>query len=120
MPATIRERYQKDTAKGFSYVSMIMMLAPMVAPAIGSVILLHSWQAIFLSLAGYSFLILLLTWQFLPSEMIEKEATSLEFLNRYKVVLGHKAARLDLLSSMLVSLAFFAFITAIPLSLIHI
>lgn len=114
VPATIRERYQKDTAKGFSYVSMIMMLAPMVAPAIGSVILLHSWQAIFLSLAGYSFLILLLTWRFLPSEMIEKEVTSLEFLKRYKVVLRHKAARLDLLSSMLVSLAFFAFITAIP------
>jgi DHA1 family bicyclomycin/chloramphenicol resistance-like MFS transporter len=32
VPGIIRQLYGKDTAKGLSYVSMIMMLAPMIAP----------------------------------------------------------------------------------------
>ena len=33
VPGIIRHLYQQHTAKGMSYVSMIMMLAPLVAPA---------------------------------------------------------------------------------------
>ncbi|MFT5529930.1 MAG: DHA1 family bicyclomycin/chloramphenicol resistance-like MFS transporter, partial [Alteromonadaceae bacterium] len=39
VPGTIREYYGKNMAKGFSYVSMIMMVAPMIAPAIGAILL---------------------------------------------------------------------------------
>lgn len=113
VPATIRERYQEHTAKGFSYVSMIMMMAPMIAPAIGSIFLLHSWQAIFAFLAAYSALVLLLALKFLPESAREKSSEPFQFISRYKVVFSNKVARLDLLSSMLVSLAFFAFITSI-------
>ena len=67
VPGAIREYYQKDTAKGLSYVSMIMMLAPMIAPSIGSILLVaHSWQLIFYVLAFYSVIILLLVAKFLP------------------------------------------------------
>lgn len=114
VPGTIKERYGKNTAKGFSYVSMIMMLAPMIAPTIGSSILLHSWQAIFIGLALYSFCILLLAYRFLPEVQREGEIKEVSFLSRYKTVLSHRSARLDLLTSMIVSLAFFSFITAIP------
>ncbi|MEW6990447.1 multidrug effflux MFS transporter [Colwelliaceae bacterium 6441] len=114
VPGTIKERYGKNTAKGFSYVSMIMMLAPMLAPAIGSVLLLHSWQAIFIVLGLYSLLILILCYYFLPEVKREKKIEKLYFLSRYKTVLSHHKARLDLVSSMVISLAFFAFITAIP------
>ena len=127
---TIREVYQENTAKGLSYVSMIMMLAPMIAPSIGSVILvLHSWQAIFVALAIYACLVLLFAVKYLPnssahsgadSNESDKEknaaapAAKLSFLDRYKLVLGHREARLDLIASMMISLAFFAYITAIP------
>ena len=114
VPGTIKERYGKNTAKGFSYVSMIMMVAPMIAPSIGSVLLLHSWQAIFTVLGVYSLLILTLAYRFLPEKKQEIPVESVSFLARYKIVLGHKKSRLDLLSSMVISLAFFAFITAIP------
>lgn len=122
VPGTIREVYQKNTAKGLSYVSMIMMLAPMIAPSIGSVILaLHSWQAIFFALALYACAILLFAFIHLPnraeraaSEGVSKQSPTPSFLGRYKIVLGNKPARLELIASMMISLAFFAYITAVP------
>jgi len=114
VPGTIKERYGKDTAKGFSYVSMIMMLAPMIAPSIGAVLLLHSWQLIFWALAAYSFIILILVYRFLPEVKREKNLAPVSFLQRYKIVLSNKKSQLNIVSSMLISLAFFAYITAIP------
>ncbi|MFT5758296.1 MAG: DHA1 family bicyclomycin/chloramphenicol resistance-like MFS transporter [Alteromonadaceae bacterium] len=114
VPGTIREYYGKNTAKGLSYVSMIMMLAPMIAPSIGSILLvLHSWQLIFFVLAGYSLLVLLFTIKYLPEKKI-LAAKHVSFLARYKIVLSSEQARFDLITSMVVSLAFFAYITAIP------
>ena len=117
VPGTIREIYQKDTAKGLSYVSMIMMLAPMIAPSIGSVLLvLHSWQLIFFVLSLYSLIVLLLVVKYLPEvvrDYAEKDK-QISFLTRYKIVFSNREARLDIASSMMISLAFFAYITAIP------
>lgn len=117
VPGAIREYYQKDTAKGLSYVSMIMMLAPMIAPSIGSVLLIaHSWQLIFYTLGGYSLIVLFLVVKFLPEA--DRSGVShnneINFLGRYKIILSNAQARLDIASSMLISLAFFAYITAIP------
>ncbi|NQZ22046.1 MAG: multidrug effflux MFS transporter [Colwellia sp.] len=114
VPGTIKERYGKDTAKGFSYVAMIMMLAPMIAPGIGAVLLLHSWQLIFFALAVYSAVILFLAYRFLPEVKREKSVVPVSFLQRYKIVLSHKKSQLNIVSSMVISLAFFAYITAIP------
>ena len=116
VPGTIREYYQKDTAKGLSYVSMIMMLAPMIAPSIGSILLVaHSWQLIFYVLATYSVIVLLLVVKYLPeaSRSNVMLAKKINFLGRYKIVFSNAEARLDIISSMLISLAFFAYITAI-------
>ncbi|KGJ91633.1 multidrug effflux MFS transporter [Colwellia psychrerythraea] len=125
VPGAVREYYGKDTAKGLSYVSMIMMLAPMVAPSIGSVLLLsHSWQLIFYVLAAYSFIVLLLVMKYLPdaANIVSAEEDNkstkvnlpLSFIQRYKIVLSNVEARLDIITSMMISLAFFAYITAIP------
>ncbi len=117
VPGTIREYYQKDTAKGLSYVSMIMMLAPMIAPSIGSVLLVaHSWQLIFYVLSFYSVVVLLLVAKYLPEVERKKIAGTKEisFLTRYKIVFSNREARLDIASSMMISLAFFSYITAIP------
>jgi len=123
VPGAVREYYGKDTAKGLSYVSMIMMLAPMIAPSIGSVLLLaHSWQLIFYVLATYSFIVLLLVFKYLPDARQadnqgvgnKQEKEQLSFIQRYKIVLSNGEARLDIISSMMISLAFFTYITAIP------
>lgn len=135
VPGAVREYYGKDTAKGLSYVSMIMMLAPMIAPSIGSVLLLaHSWQLIFYVLAAYSFIILLLVIKYLPDavntdtsnnnaanisdpvvgDLPVKVKVQLGFIQRYKIVLSNTEARLDIFTSMMISLAFFSYLTAIP------
>lgn len=116
VPGTIREYYQKDTAKGLSYVSMIMMVAPMIAPSIGSLLLLvHSWQLIFYVLGLYSVIVLLLVAKFLPEVVRNSNANvkQINFIDRYKIVFSNAEARLDIISSMIISLAFFAYITAI-------
>ncbi len=115
IPGTIREKFGKDTAKGLSYVSMVMMLAPMAAPAIGSVLLAMSgWRLIFFSLTGYAITLLVLVYRYLPEKAEPATSKKIEFLSRYKLVFTRKKARYDLASSMIVSLAFFGYLTAIP------
>lgn len=122
VPGTIREYYKQNTAKGLSYVSMIMMLAPMIAPSIGSILLVaHSWQLIFYVLSFYSVIVLLLIIKYLPEAVRShtqgsnsQENEQISFLSRYHIVFSNGEARLDIISSMLISLAFFAYITAIP------
>ncbi len=116
VPSAIREYYQKDTAKGLSYVSMIMMLAPMIAPSIGSLLLVvHSWQMIFYVLTLYSVVVLTLVIKYLPEAVrkVPEKDKQISFLTRYKIVFSYREARLDIISSMMISLAFFTYLTAI-------
>ncbi|ALS32706.1 Bcr/CflA family efflux MFS transporter [Pseudoalteromonas sp. NZS127] len=117
VPGIIRHIYQKNTAKGMSYVSMIMMVAPLLAPSIGSLILGFSvWSTIFLILAAYSFIILAFVHVYLIDIPIFK--SNLKglplFFNSYKTILSNKDARADILSSMFVSFGFFCFLTSVP------
>lgn len=115
VPGIIRALYQENTAKGMSYVSMIMMMAPLLAPAIGSMVLwVGHWQDIFLVLALYSTLILLLTWRFLPDPVPVAKGRKPEFLTGYRFVFAHAAARPQIATSMFASFAFFCFLTAVP------
>ena len=116
VPGIIRALYQENTAKGMSYVSMIMMLAPLLAPAIGSGILwLASWQMIFVTLAGYGLLVLLLSWRYLPETKSAVAPTvKPSFLSGYKVVFSNASARPDIATSMFASFSFFCFLTAVP------
>jgi DHA1 family bicyclomycin/chloramphenicol resistance-like MFS transporter len=113
VPGIIRQLYGKDTAKGLSYVSMIMMLAPMIAPSIGSILLLHSWQMIFYVLAGYAFIVFVCSFYYLPDIKTIKSTITYSAVERYKIVFSNRAARFDLLTVMMASLAFFSYITAI-------
>ncbi|KOO56799.1 major facilitator transporter [Rheinheimera sp. KL1] len=115
IPGIIRALYQENTAKGMSYVSMIMMMAPLIAPAIGSAVLwVGHWQDIFLVLALYSALILLLTWRFLPDPVPVVKGRQLEFFSGYRFVFAHLAARPQIATSMFASFSFFCFLTAVP------
>ncbi|MRI33557.1 Bcr/CflA family drug resistance efflux transporter [Endozoicomonas sp. OPT23] len=66
--ATIRDRYKgNDVAKMLSLVSMIMLMAPMLAPGIGALSLnFFEWQSIFYILAIYGGLLLIMVIFLLP------------------------------------------------------
>ncbi len=115
VPGIVRHLYQEHTAKGMSYVSMIMMLAPLLAPAIGSGVLwLANWQMIFITLAGYAAVVLLLCWRALPEIGRPLASQPLQFFSGYKVVFSRRSARADIATSMFASFSFFCFLTAVP------
>ncbi|NMP17155.1 multidrug effflux MFS transporter [Thalassotalea sp. Y01] len=117
VPGVIRQFYGKDTAKGMSYVSMIMMLAPLIAPTLGSLVMYFvNWQAMFYFLSGYALLIFIGSYLKLPESKAKETGTrkNIDIIGSYKIVLGSKEARKYIITSMLVSLSFFAYLTAIP------
>ena len=115
VPGIVRHIYQEHTAKGMSYVSMIMMLAPLLAPAIGSGILcLASWQVIFIPLAGYALLVLLVSIKALPEIKAADSPKNIALLAGYKLVFANKSAWPDIATSMFASFSFFCFLTAVP------
>lgn len=117
VPGLVRHLYQEHTAKGMSYLSMIMMLAPLLAPSIGSAILwVSEWHSIFIVLAIYGALIFVLVWKWLPeiSKPINNSSNSPgNFFSGYKVVFSNAHARPLIVSMMFGSFAFFCFITAV-------
>lgn len=117
IPGSIRLLFGKDTVKGLSYVSSIMMIAPMLAPTIGAVLLgLSDWRLIFWSLAGYSIFILLLSLRYYPyiAPTIESVSSFKNlYLSSYKRVLSSKSTIGFLLVSMLGSFTFFTYVTGI-------
>lgn len=117
VPGVIRHYYKEHTAKGMSYVSMIMMVAPLIAPSLGvALMMVWHWSAIFFVLAFYAvtlFCITLSTSIDVPRFTNEK-ITMLFFTKNYLTVFVNKAARNDILTSMLASFAFFCFLTSVP------
>lgn len=98
--AVVRDLFHgKEAAKIFSAIASIMMIAPMIAPAIGSVISsFFPWQYIFLFLGIYSFLVLILIYFKLP---LTGSKTKTKIKDAYIKVLSHKKA-----ISYILSLAF--------------
>jgi DHA1 family bicyclomycin/chloramphenicol resistance-like MFS transporter len=120
IPAMIRDCYGKDTAKGMSTVFMIMLVAPLVAPLLGSLTLLvFPWEGIFGFLALYAATLLLLTWRWLPETLATQQARGVDaqkrpgLLNSYRVILGQPRIYCDLVCYMLSALAFFTYLTSV-------
>lgn len=117
VPGLVRHLYQEHTAKGMSYLSMIMMLAPLLAPSIGSTILwVSEWHSIFVVLAIYGALILALVWKWLPEiskPISDQPKAAGNFFSGYKIVFSNPLARPLIVSMMFGSFSFFCFITAV-------
>lgn len=117
VPGYIKEIYGKDTAKGMSYVTLIMMLAPLVAPGIGSLILaLGEWHLIFFVLAFYSCILLFLVCFKLkmPSDSDPNSRSNKSFFGAYATVFTQPGVKLSLACGVLSSFAFFCYLTASP------
>lgn len=118
VPGLVRHLYQEHTARGMSYLSMMMMLAPLLAPSIGSGILwVSEWRSIFVVLAIYGVLIFALVWKWLPeiSQPLDPDAGKkpASFFSGYKIIFSNTQARPMIASMMFGSFAFFCFITAV-------
>lgn len=66
--ASVRDLYDgKEAARMFALIAVIMMIAPLVAPTVGSVLLVwFNWQAIFVLLAIYGSVMLFVVWFKMP------------------------------------------------------
>jgi MFS transporter, DHA1 family, multidrug resistance protein len=124
IPSTIRALFGENTAKGLSYVSMVMMMAPMVAPALGSLHLLAwSWQSIFISLSLYAMVLIFAVWAYFPRVDTRTKHTKTEndqqlnlakqFTRNYVSVLSHGRALPQIIVAMISSLVFFGYITSV-------
>ncbi|WP_076537595.1 multidrug effflux MFS transporter [Shewanella sp. UCD-KL21] len=117
VPGYIKEVYGDNTAKGMSYVSLIMMLAPLLAPSVGSLILeVGEWPLIFLSQSCYAiFLLLLVIFKLkMPSDIAKDARSNKSFFNAYKTVLSRQGVKLNISCGVLTSFAFFCYLTASP------
>jgi len=115
VPGIIRHLYKEHTAKGMSYMSLIMMLAPLLAPSIGSGILYFSeWHSIFWVLFGYSAILLFFIWKYLPEPTTTDARASISFFSGYQTVFAERSVRPLIATIIFSSFSFFSYLTAIP------
>lgn len=119
-PAIIRDLSSgSESAKNLSYMALIMMMAPLLAPLIG-MLLLHAthWRGIFLFLFLYALIIGVAIHRRLPeTRRIDQQRTGV--LQRYWQVLRHRHALGYLFAQGFTYAGMFAFITASPLVYMH-
>jgi DHA1 family bicyclomycin/chloramphenicol resistance-like MFS transporter len=125
VPSIIRDIYDKNTAKYLSYLMMITMVAPLIAPSIGAaMIYVMSWHFIFFILGGYAVVLtVLIIWRLpetspKPSRQSNSSSSRRQFItaliDNYKIVLSNKQTRPYIVISMLSAMSFFGYLTSIP------
>ncbi|PKG37292.1 multidrug effflux MFS transporter [Psychromonas sp. Urea-02u-13] len=103
VPATIRDNADgKEAAKLFALVSLIMMVAPSIAPSVGNFILSHHhWHWIFYFVTGVSILAIIMAIKFIPhqpsktKQAATKRTKGIKFIDvfKHKQALGYMIAQ---------------------------
>lgn len=114
--AIVRDLFEeKESARILSNIASIMMIAPMVAPLLGSAIIKWvDWTYIFAFLGAYGcllFFVVKTNFKTKPKDELPKRLSIGTVLRSYLSVLKHKVGRAYLLTACLVSAGMFAFIT---------
>lgn len=113
----ISDVYQVDQrARAFSSIMLVMGIAPLIAPSLGSLIVSNaSWEYIFYFLAAFSTLVWLLIYVFLPetSRYMHRNPLKIKTVaNSYKLVLQNKVFLNYTLAGSLSMAILFAYISA--------
>ncbi len=113
--AVIRDlSHGKDSARHLSNMAVIMMLAPLLAPLIGMLILhISGWRLIFVFLLVYGLTIGIALFFRLP-ETRKKATERTSMFKRYGMVLSHRCALGFIFSQCFALAGMFAFITGSP------
>ncbi|GAB2592684.1 multidrug effflux MFS transporter [Nitrincola alkalisediminis] len=112
--AIVRDLYRgADSARAMSRIAAIMMVAPMLAPALGSLLLMVTgWRSIFILLQVYCLILLWVLWVHLPeTRRHDPNRLPLTLAQRYREIILHKKAMGYLLSVAFGNGGMFAFIT---------
>ncbi|WP_223302683.1 Bcr/CflA family multidrug efflux MFS transporter [Halotalea alkalilenta] len=117
-PAIVRDCFSgREAAKVLSTMVMILLLAPLLAPALGSVMLyIGGWQLIFAFLAVYGLGVLGSVLWLLPETSVrpERPASARQVLGHYRQIVTHRAAMGYIFAVALSFAGMFAFITSSP------
>jgi len=95
VPALVRDRLSgQEAARFFSLIGLMMVVAPAVAPSIGSALLAFTgWSGIFIFLCIYSFAVtILLRLLVFSGYQRPVHAEHISFIGRYKAVLATRPA----------------------------
>lgn len=113
--AIVVEKYDTEKAQGiFSNIMPLVALSPALAPILGAAILNHfGWRAIFISLCVIAFLLVLMTWCFVPNE--EKKSVSKTAAVSYLHMLKNPRYLGNVIIFGACSGAFFAYLTVWPI-----
>lgn len=125
--AIVRDLYSgRESARVFSMIALVMLVAPLVAPAMGAMILVwHEWHGIFFFLALYSMVLFALVKWFVPetvSEARQREAKQKSIgsmVTNYAQVLRHLRPVGFLLAQGFASSVLFVYITESPFILME-
>jgi DHA1 family bicyclomycin/chloramphenicol resistance-like MFS transporter len=105
-------------AKVTAYISLAMSLSPALAPALGGYMhLLFGWQSNFILLVGYSSILLLTFYIFLPETLLErnkKERFILQSMKDYHYILTYPLFMLHALGIMINFGSFMSYQTVAP------
>lgn len=113
--ATVRDFFTgREAARVMALIGIIMMMAPLAAPAIGAALLqLSGWRSIFDALGAYAVLVAaLLAWRMPQARRtIEKGAGLTGVLRSYRKVVGHRQAMAFAVAQALAACCMFMFLT---------
>ena len=112
--ASVRDWFDgQEAARVLSNIGLIMLIAPLVAPAVGAMlVLLQGWQAIFIGLAGYALLMVVWVAKVMPTHTpVAVDRRLRDVAKGWGRVLSHRAAMAIILANGLSFSTLFAFIT---------
>ena len=110
--ATVRDMFHgKESARIFSLIAMVMLLAPLLAPAFGSLVLKHfEWEMIFVILGIYTlFALSFYLFRFPPIKHMRAKITPIK---NYQTVVTHKLGMVFIISQILCTSGMYTYITS--------
>jgi MFS transporter, DHA1 family, multidrug resistance protein len=117
--AIIRDLFPvEESAKIFSYLILILGVSPIIAPTIGSYIIIHfGWQTIFIFLAVFAILLLVAVLLWLPESKQPDKTYSLKLkpiLNSFKIVFKQPQFFIYAITGAISFAGFFAYLSGSP------
>lgn len=115
--AVVRDTAGKDKAASMiGYITMAMVVSPMVAPFIGGVLdEAYGWRSIFVAMAVMAFVVAVAAFMLLHETAPRKAATSMtDVLRGFPILLGNPAFLFYTIALSFVTAAFFVFIAGAP------
>lgn len=110
--AIVRDIFEaKEVARIFSLIASIMLIAPLLAPTLGSTVLrFFEWEMIFILLFLYT--VFALFFYLIRFPPVQQKRTKITPIQNYKAVLGHKTAMIFIIAQILCTSGMYTFITS--------